>query len=160
MIIVITKKKFEIKIRFKTNKRNWRKFIHIIFFWRLIDKHINIFIHTITKNATELNMYNLFGNNLLLNFKIKKDNKSTNKSNDNIFFEEKLVKTYTNFLPNTQDLPILINLNFNLTLSSLYLTTIQPVLHKIKLKKARLNANKKLNSSFYTPAFNNLNLSI
>lgn len=66
-------------------------------------KHINNATHAITNNVTGLNICylfsnnlfsnNLLGNNLLLNSKNKRENRSANKSNDNVFSKEELITT-------------------------------------------------------------------
>lgn len=54
-------------------------------------KHTNITTHAITNSATRLNICHLFGNNLFLNSKDKRENKSANKSNDNVISEKELL---------------------------------------------------------------------
>lgn len=122
-------------------------------------KCTNIAMHAIRNNATRLNIRFLFYNNLLLNFKDKKENKNTNKGNDNVFSKEELTTTDTNLQPKTLDLPIFINHIFNSTLSNLYITVTHFILCRLKPKKARPNINKKPNTGFPTLATNNLDLS-
>lgn len=123
-------------------------------------KRNNIAMYAIINSAIGLNICDLFSDNLLLNSKDKKDNKKTNKSNNDILFEKELVRICTNFQPNTQDLLISINPNLNSILLNLHLITIQPVLRRSKLKKARSNANRKSNTNSHISASNDLDLSI
>ncbi len=107
-----------------------------------MSKRTNIIMNTITNSTTRLNIYDLFGDNLLLNSKDKKKNKSINKDNNNIFFEKELITRYTNFQPIILDLAIHINLNFNSILPSLHIIVIYLILQKLKPKKARPNTNR------------------
>ncbi len=125
-----------------------------------MSEHNNIATHAITNSATGLNMRDLFGDDLLLNSEDEKDNGGTNKGNNDVLSEEELVRTRTNFQPDTHDLPIPINLNLDSTLPNPYLTTTQPVLRRPEPNKARPNANKKPDTGSHIPAFNDLDLSI
>lgn len=70
-------------------------------------------MHTITNSVTRLNIYNLVDDNLLLNFKNEKKNRSTNKGNNNIFFRKELIIIYINFQLDISNLAISINLSLN-----------------------------------------------
>lgn len=61
-----------------------------------MSKRINIVTYAMTNNVTELKRRDLFGNNLLLNSKDKRKNRSINKNNNNVFFEKELTITGIN----------------------------------------------------------------
>lgn len=124
-----------------------------------MDKHTNIATYPITNSVTGLNMRNLFTDDLLLNSKDERENRGTNKDNDNTLFEEKLTTIDTNLQPETSDPPIPINLNLDSTLPSSNITATHPISCRAETKKARLNANIKLNTGFHIPAINDLDLS-
>lgn len=103
-----------------------------------MDKYNNIAMDTIINSTIGLNIRDLFSDNLLLNSKDEKDNEKTNEKNNNILSEKELVRTCTNFQPNTQDLLISINPNLNSILLNLHLITTQLILCRPKPKKLDL----------------------
>lgn len=108
---------------------------------------MNIAIHVITNKVIRLNICYLFGDNLLLNFKNKRKNRSTNKSNDNVFFKEKLTIMGINLWFKTLDPSILIDFNLDLILPSFYIAATHLISRRLKLKKIRPNINKKASNS-------------
>lgn len=119
---------------------------------------MNIAMHIITNSATRLNMCDLFGNDLLLNSKNKRENGGPNKGNDNILSEKKLIIMGTNLQPKTLDPPIPINPNLDSTLPNSYITATHLTLYRLEPKKARPNVNRKPNISSHTPTTNDLDL--
>lgn len=101
----------------------------------------------------------LFNNNVLLNFKDKRKNGNTNKSNNNVLLEEKFIITGTNLQPKTLDLPISINFYLNSTLLNSHIMATHPTLRRLKPQKTRFNANKKPNIGSHIPTINDLDLS-
>lgn len=53
-----------------------------------MDKRTNIAMYIITNIVIGLNIYYLFGDDLLLNSKDEEKNRSTNKSTNNVFFKK------------------------------------------------------------------------
>ena len=122
-------------------------------------KRTNITTQTITNSVTGLNMRDLFGDNSLLNYEDKRENKGTNKGNDDILSEKELTTTGTNLQPKTLDPLILINLNLDSTLPNSHIMATHLILCGPAPKKARSNVNRKLNTGFHTSTTNDLDLS-
>ncbi len=124
-----------------------------------MSERTDIAMNETTYSATELDIRYLFGDDLPLNSKDERKNRTTNDGKINILSKEEFTTTGTDLQPETSEILILVDSNLNSTLQSLNIITTNLTIHRQKLQKAKTQANKNSNTGSHILIINNLDLS-